>query len=270
MSAEYISYPPRPTGGETSNDTRLHVLIFFVPGNPGLIGYYEPFLSALRDLIDSSPSINIPEESGISFHIYGQNLRGFSDNDHEPFTSCRKPYNLEQQIEHTLRGLSSQRIRVPGPEDNYKLFDRVLLIGHSVGSFIALEICHRVLQDPALAPDLNGRLNSGILLFPTIDHIADSPSGQKLNLLRQTPLLGANAYRIAQGFLHLWPYGMLHGFVSRVLGFPPHAADITTRWLKSRDGVWQSLHLGMGIYSYSPFLCLTILIFAPNSPPDVN
>jgi hypothetical protein len=253
MSVEHISYSPRSTGGKATNGAQRHVLIFFVPGNPGLIEYYKPFLSALRDLIDSNPSLNNPEESGVSLHIYGQSLRGFSDDDHEPFTSRRKPYSLEQQVEHTIRGLSSQRVRVPGSEDNDKLFDAVLLIGHSVGSFIALEICHRVLQDPALAPDLNGRLNSGILLFPTIDHIADSPSGQKLDLLRQTPLLGDNAYRIAQGFLRLWPYRMLHYFVRRVLGFPPHAADITTRWLKSRDGVWQSLHLGMGNCSILSF-----------------
>jgi hypothetical protein len=210
-------------------------LIFFLPGNPGLISYYDPFLSALRELIDSSASLN----TTTSFHIYGQNLAGFADHDHVPFTSRRKPYDLEFQIQYTLNGVRSLRTKSGQP------YQHVLLIGHSVGSYIALEVCHRVLRDPSLAPEL--KLTSGIFLFPTIDHIADSSSGWKLNMLRQTPLLGDNAYRIAQGFLRLWPYDALRWFVSRAMGFPPHAADVTTRWLKSRDGVWQSLHLGMGM-----------------------
>lgn len=77
-------------------------------------------------------------------------------------------------------------------------------------------------------------------------------------MLRQTPLLGDHAHRIAQGFLRLWPYDALYWFVSKTLGFPPHAAEVTTRWLKSRDGVWQSLHLGMG-------MCLTPFLLSPHS-----
>ncbi|KAI1817236.1 hypothetical protein GGS20DRAFT_534192 [Poronia punctata] len=237
MNVEHISLPPPTTG--ITEDTK-NVLIYFIPGNPGLIGFYKPFLSTLRELIDTNPSL-AAEKSKTAFHIYGQNLVGFSDDDHEPFTSSHKPYNLEQQIEHTLRAVSAQRTG-----QGQKPFDRVILIGHSVGAFIALEVFHRIVEDPTLEPELNNeRLSCGIMLFPTIDHIADSPNGKRMDLLRRTPILGDNAYRIARGFLRLVPYAMLHGFVGRVLGFPSHAADITTRWLKSRDGVWQTLHLAM-------------------------
>ncbi|KAI1161626.1 hypothetical protein F5B18DRAFT_432141 [Nemania serpens] len=239
MTAEHISYPSRSSAGGgssgSSHDSQ-HVLIFFVPGNPGLIGYYVPFLSALRDLLDANVSLN-----PIAFHIHGQNLAGFADQDHEPFTSQRKPYDLEHQIQHILKTTSA--LRIESGARRGQPYDRVLLVGHSVGAYIALETCHRVLRDPVLAPDL--RLASGILLFPTIERIAESPSGWKLNMLRQIPLLGDHAHRIAQGFLRLWPYDALHWFVSRTLGFPPHAAEVTTRWLKSRDGVWQALHLGI-------------------------
>ncbi|KAI0196790.1 hypothetical protein EV127DRAFT_417738 [Xylaria flabelliformis] len=242
MSADHLSYPPR-LGGDISNNNNNNnnnnsqdVLVFLVPGNPGLIGYYAPFLSALRDLLDATTSFK-----AIDFHIHGQSLAGFVDGDHEPFTSRRKPYDLEYQIQRIVKTVSSLRIE-SGPKQGQP-YDHVLLIGHSVGAYIVLETCHRVLRDPCLAPEL--KLTSGILLFPTIDHIADSPSGWKLNMLRQTPLLGDNAYRIAQGFLRLWPYDTLYWFVSKTLGFPQHAAEVTTRWLKSRDGVWQSLHLGM-------------------------
>ncbi|KAI0403359.1 hypothetical protein F4802DRAFT_571912 [Xylaria palmicola] len=236
MNADHLSYPSRSSGTGGSNDASQHVLVFFVPGNPGLIRFYAPFLSALRDLLDADASL-----STVDFHIHGQNLAGFAEEDHEPFTSKQKPHDLEFQIQHILQSVSSLRVG-SGPKQGQP-YDHVLLIGHSVGAYIALETCRRVLRDPALAPAL--RLASGILLFPTIDHIADSPNGWKLNMLRQTPLLGDHAYRVAQGFLRLWPYAAVHWFVSRALGHPPHAADVTARWLKSRDGVWQSLHLGM-------------------------
>ncbi|KAI2643734.1 hypothetical protein GGS21DRAFT_497928 [Xylaria nigripes] len=238
VTVDHLSYPSRSSGtnSNTSADNLLQVLVFFVPGNPGLIGYYAPFLAALRDLLDANTALN-----SINFHIHGQNLSGFVDGDHEPFTFKRKPYDLEYQIQHTLNALRALSIE-SGPRQG-KPYDHVLLIGHSVGAYIALETCHRVLRDSSKDPDL--RLSSGIFLFPTIDHIASSPSGWKLNILRQTPLLGKNAHRIAQGFLRLWPYNAVYWFIERTLGFPPHAADVTTRWLKSRDGVWQSLYLGM-------------------------
>ncbi|KAI1171756.1 hypothetical protein F4777DRAFT_36513 [Nemania sp. FL0916] len=243
MHSDRLSYPSPAdaagTSGSTSHSASHHVLIYFVPGNPGLIDYYAPFLSSLRSFIDGNTAL-----SSVNFHIHGQNLAGFIDSDHEPFTSQHKPYDLEYQIQHVLKIVSSLRIESSGPR-HASPYDHVLLIGHSVGAYIALEVCHRVLRDPALAPSLSQTLTSGILLFPTIENIADSPSGWKLNMLRQTPLLGDHAYRIAQGFLRLWPHDALRAFVGRVLGFPPHAAHVTTRWLKSRDGVWQSLFLGM-------------------------
>ncbi|KAI0505155.1 hypothetical protein F5B22DRAFT_535666 [Xylaria bambusicola] len=237
MNDDYLSYPARSNSTITSDPNSQHILVFFVPGNPGLIGYYAPFLSTLRDLLDSNASL----AATTNFHIHGQNLAGFIDEDHEPFTSQRKPHNLEYQIQHILTTVTS--LRTPSGPKQGQPYDHVLLVGHSVGAYIALETCHRVLRDPSLAP--HTKLSSGILLFPTIEHITDSSNGWKLNMLRQTPLLGDNAYRVAQGFLRLWPYDTLHWFVSKALGFPPHAADVTTRWLKSRDGVWQALHLGM-------------------------
>ncbi|KAJ8106807.1 hypothetical protein ONZ43_g6934 [Nemania bipapillata] len=111
MDTNHLSYPSQSSGASTSTSSgsgsgsdsssdngAQHVLIFFVPGNPGLIGYYGPFLSALRDLLDANVSRN-----AINFHIHGQNLAGFIDQDHEPFTSHRKPYNLEFQIQHIFK-----------------------------------------------------------------------------------------------------------------------------------------------------------------------
>ncbi|OTA76855.1 hypothetical protein M434DRAFT_87908 [Hypoxylon sp. CO27-5] len=236
-TTHFLSYPPKlPQGKTVDTSESRDILVFFISGNPGLIDYYEPFFLALRGVIDEIESLQ-----NTRFQIYGQDLAGFNDNDHEAFTAQRKPYNLEYQIQHTLVTLRKLRVEL-GPRSGCP-YNEVLLIGHSVGAYIALELFHRLLQNQDLAPHLN--LTSGILLFPTIHHISSSPSGRKLDLLRRTPVLGENAYRIAQTFLHLAPQSTLHWIVRSVMGFPPHAAEVTTRWLKSRDGVWQALHMGM-------------------------
>lgn len=130
MSADHLSYPSRSNGTSNNADSQ-NVLIFFVPGNPGLIGYYAPFLSALRDLLEATASLK-----AISFHIHGQNLAGFTDEDHEPFTSRRKPHDLEYQIQHILQTVSGLRIASGGPKQGQP-YDHVVLTGHSVGAYIA-------------------------------------------------------------------------------------------------------------------------------------
>ncbi|KAI1637599.1 hypothetical protein F4809DRAFT_604349 [Biscogniauxia mediterranea] len=295
----HLSYPPPPLeregngedeGGQQAAEKPREVLIYFIPGNPGLIDYYEPFLTTLRELLDTSPS---PSSSSASlsssssrtatttgrprFHIYGQDLAGFNDGAHrEPFTSRRPPHDLEYQIQHSLAALrrlcfgvpetTAAAAEAPGQKEPERTsYDEVLLVGHSVGAYIALELCHRVLKAssgiltpapaptstpsssaaPSAAQQQHPRLDAAVLLFPTIEHIARSPSGWKLDLLRRTPVLGARAHRVARGFLGLWPAGALRWFVGRVLGFPPPAAAATARWLKTPDGVWQALHMGM-------------------------
>lgn len=233
MAIHSLSYPA-PAASDTAS--ARNVLIFFISGNPGLIDYYGPFFENLRSFIDSSPSLK-----STLLHIYGQDLAGFHDQDHTPFDSQHPPHNVEYQISNSLEVLSGLRIE-NGPGKG-KPYDEVLLMGHSVGSYIALQIFHRLLKDPSLAPHLD--LKAGVLLFPTIEHIGRSPQGLKLDLLRRTPVIGPNAHLIAQGFLRLWPYNALYWFVSKILGFPPHAATVTTKFLKSRDGVWQALHMGM-------------------------
>ncbi|KAL2165784.1 hypothetical protein VTG60DRAFT_3827 [Thermothelomyces hinnuleus] len=230
--------------------TRRQCLIYLIPGNPGLVAYYEPFLKTLRQLLDERE-----KEAGYryAFHIYGRNLLGFDDGDHEPrfgtttASGARtEPFTLEDQI----RGVCGS---VPAVNNDTlgdgRTFDQVILIGHSVGAYIALEAFHRHHQarlETAGASDplASVNLRSGILLFPTVSHIARSSSGQKLNLLRTTPLLDRTAHHVAKGFVSLWPVWILDAIVSRVMGFPEHAVAATLRFLTSADGIWQALHMG--------------------------
>jgi pimeloyl-ACP methyl ester carboxylesterase len=228
-----------PGDQNPASETR-HVLVYFISGNPGLIDYYQPFLSTLHTLLD--PSSRLVRSRPVSVHIRGRNLAGFDDDDHDkPFSELNPPHDLEYQISHILSDIASVSIEVDGPRRGTP-FDDVIVIGHSVGSFITLEIFHRHLHRHPEIQKVN--LRAGILLFPTITHIAQSPSGRKLDLIRSTPFLDRNAHRIAKWFVDLWPSAALQWIVRRVLGFPPHAAEVTVRFLRSRDGIWQAIHLG--------------------------
>ena len=243
----FLEYP----SANRDDLTRRQCLIFMIPGNPGLINYYAPFFSTLRQLLDEKES---KEGCGNSFHIYGRNLLGFDDRDHEPAFGTStggaktEPFSLDEQI----RCLCEQVQRVSTSTlPNGRVFDEVVLIGHSVGSYMALEIFNRHHQARAQVngqgnSDLLGsvQLKAGILLFPTITHIAKSGSGQKLDLIRRNTFLARSAHHIAKGFVDLWPRWALGTIVRRVLGFPEHAAAATMRFLASRDGIWQALHMG--------------------------
>lgn len=247
---------------------RRQCLVFFIPGNPGLIGYYTPFLSTLRQLLDETEG---RDGCGYAFHIYGRNLLGFDDRDHEPAFGTTtaggvrvEPYTLEDQIralcEH-VGEVNRSALRGAAAGGRGRAFDKVVLIGHSVGAYMVLEMFNRHHQarrrrgedgdawqrtegSAVLDSLASVELTAGILLFPTVSHIARSSSGQKLDLIRQTPLLDRSAHRIAKAFADLWPRWVLDAIVRRLLGFPEHAARATVRFLTSRDGIWQALHMG--------------------------
>lgn len=226
--------------------TRAPTLIYFIPGNPGLVDFYKPFLGELKDMLESSDACEKRQ-----YHIYGENLAGFSDDDHEPFSSDRPPRDLEYQIRHKIKSLSELRVgsgpsplrAQDGGAEIGQPYHDVILMGHSVGAYIALEVYHRLMNKPDLAPDVD--VTAAILLFPTIEHIAQSANGQRLDLLRRTPVLGKAAPYIATAFLKIWPHSALEWFIRTVLGYPHEPAAVATNWLKSRDGLWQTLHLGM-------------------------
>lgn len=232
---------PSPTVGHDPQTRQC--LIYFITGNPGLIDYYGPFLSHLRTLLNTIESQN--QNQKVAFHIYGRNLAGFDDTDHpQPFnTTSNPPHDVEYEVQSCLKHLvAANSISTPGPRQGQP-FDEVILMGHSLGTYIALELFHRHLHDPAVAPGLN--LKSGILLFATISHLARSPKGVQLDALRRTPLLRTYTPVLARALLSVLPTPLIRWVTRHVLGMSPHGVEATTRFLTSRDGVHQALYLGM-------------------------
>lgn len=257
---------------------RKHCVVYFISGNPGLIDYYDPFMATLRTLIDddisgvnnfsadfSGYSTISGRKRDVSIHIIGKNLSGFNDTEHEPFSASSPPHDLEAQITHTAIHLADLEVEIetlgsgilPEAKKNKKERkarkpDEVVLVGHSVGAYIALEIMHR--QYLHHKASQNGsknepwsslpRLRAAILLFPTVTHIARSPSGRKMSMLRSIPVLANYAPSIARAILWCVPDLLLQGVLQYWLGMSAHGADVTQHWLRSRDGVWQALYMG--------------------------
>lgn len=124
----------------SNNPPASHHLIFFITGNPGLIGYYQTFLGTLQTLLSSTQTRHVPTDAKDVFDIHGQSLAGFGDA--EPHSSRTYPYSLEEVIESSLESLGELCIQ-QGPRQGQP-YDSVIMIGHSVGKvpiFAAIFLC---------------------------------------------------------------------------------------------------------------------------------
>ncbi|KIP12066.1 hypothetical protein PHLGIDRAFT_62635 [Phlebiopsis gigantea 11061_1 CR5-6] len=127
----------------------------FVPGNPGLLDWYTPFLAALY------------EKSQGRLNILAHALVGHTPN----LQSCHENISattLSAQVEHLLEVVDAVKDR----------YDHVVLAGHSVGSWIALQALKQ----------RNQSINAIFLLFPTISGIADTPNAHRLSPLFKAPI----------------------------------------------------------------------------------
>lgn len=149
-------------------------LIFMITGNPGLISYYEPFLSTLNTLLSSSPS---------KFYISGYSLAGFDFAARGLSGASPSLVGLQQQIDHVEHMLFKQVDALRRSIGPRHICPKVILIGHSVGAYILLELIrhHRTKIDEG---ENDFDLIGGILLFPTITHIAQSQQGRIYNVSR--------------------------------------------------------------------------------------
>ena len=241
-----------PSTGSIGGKTQRY-LIYFMPGNPGLIQYYQPFLSRLHTLLSNSSRT---EFSG--FHICGHSHWGFEcAQDGKISKPPKYPLGLEQQIksqeERLYQHIDSHRKRTGNNP-------KVILMGHSVGCYMLLELIQRhrnKIEEGEEDFDLIG----GVLLFPTITHIAKSPLGMvfgvrtfdflqglRLNLVSHQKILQIPYFpliigTIAKTLSSLVPESFLHRLVKLITRFPEYAAATTTSFIRSPMGVRQALQV---------------------------
>ncbi|PKX97045.1 bifunctional triacylglycerol lipase/ester hydrolase [Aspergillus novofumigatus IBT 16806] len=222
-----------------STPSSSQVTIFMISGNPGLVGYYHTFLSLLADKLGSrgAQSKSQSRSHACDFQIYGHSLGGFELDDPENLDAGKRLFDLEDQICYVQGKLDGF---LAGAETKQK----VILVGHSVGAYIAMEILrrHRERSDArartgAGADRADFDIVGGIMLFPTVVDIAKSPSGRKLTLALVVGFL-------ARVLAMLLPGNLLQGLIKNVMGSPPDSAvETTAALLKSKRGVRQALHM---------------------------
>ena len=230
-------------------------LIYFLPGNPGVIQYYQPFLSRLHNLLSNSSTTESSR-----FYICGYSYKGFESTQVGKSKPPRYPLSLEQQIgtqEQLLYGhIKSHR---ESHRNHTGENPKVILMGHSVGCYMLLELIqqHRDKIEEGGEEDFD--LIGGILLFPTITDLAKSPLGRVVGVRTFDPLLGFQLNltstqiilqipyfpiimgTIAKTLSSLVPHSFLHWLVKLVTRFPEYAATSTTSFIKSPMGVRQAL-----------------------------
>ncbi|SCV06056.1 LANO_0H21132g1_1 [Lachancea nothofagi CBS 11611] len=128
----------------SSDKDNVHLFVF-IPGNPGLIEYYEPFLNQIH-------------EKNPEWEMLGISHAGMNSCD----TIECPVYSLQEQITHKIKVIN-----------NYTWQSRPLIImGHSVGAFMVQKI--------AMAAKLMGKVTRLGLLTPTVIDIHKSEKGLKL------------------------------------------------------------------------------------------
>ena len=158
--------------------------IFFITGNPGCIEYYRTFLTLL-----AANLFNVTQKNkDLSFNVFGQSLANFDGrkNSSTSLWGGKKVLGLQDQIDFVERELNSY---IRTEEDlNISLGDdpsgrvRVILIGHSVGAYICMEILRRRKERGKQVSHNREERSSSIIgfigLWPTITWIGRSRSGK--------------------------------------------------------------------------------------------
>lgn len=137
-----------------NNNSKIPLVIVIVPGNPGPITLYDKFSETLNSLT-SVPVWGISHTG----HVRQDDNKGLK---HPSKDDC----GLEKQILHKIDFLR---------DEVFPRADKVILIGHSIGCYIILQIMERMQSD---------QLVNGILLFPTIERMSSTPQGKVM-----TPVL---------------------------------------------------------------------------------
>ncbi|KAK2749821.1 hypothetical protein FQN57_005235 [Myotisia sp. PD_48] len=345
-SSKFESYITQNEFLNISGDSALSpdsTLIYFIPGNPGLLGYYQLFLSLLSSNLTSEQDSTSdvleptrvdsrtypPPPLASDYNIRTETKRKRENNENNEQGEDRPSHASHNEFNFVVRGRSLGGFEVPEAKDatsigektrakrrktgektaKKQLYDlneeiafmerdfetfaqdwreavqekhgmqqkpraRVIMIGHSVGTYITMEIMRRRREkikigdkmhfdtrpsshesevDGEWTEEDDRRLYNyddgidvigGIMLFPTVVDIAKSPSGRILTMLQNIPYLPLTASLLARILVSILPHSVLSRVVSCVMKSPrKEAVDVTIAMLRNPSIIRQALHL---------------------------
>lgn len=171
--------------------SRPDALILVIPGNPGVVGFYATFMQTIYRAFNSR------------FPVWAVSHAGHcAPPDHMDMVADASlaaeldVFGINGQIQHKLAFL---RKNVPRETP-------LVLIGHSIGCYIILEMMKR-------EPEL--KVSKAVMLFPTIERMAVTPQGRAV-----TPLICQMRYvsYLPVFLLSLLPESLKNTLVKLVLG----------------------------------------------------
>ncbi|KAK0456622.1 hypothetical protein EV421DRAFT_78417 [Armillaria borealis] len=180
-------------------------VILFKPGNPGLVEFYVPFLSVIREKYHSNNlAILAHSHLGHSFAL--------------PYSHC----GLSSQVQGGIEAVDAL-------VGYYGKSVRIVIITHSIGCWISLQVLKA-------RPENIANLH---LITPTIRHIADTPNGRSLSWLFH-PLPRIVASKLTSIFGTYIPT-----FLLKVLfwDWPAHQITVLQRLLNSPESVLACLEM---------------------------
>ncbi|KAI0312434.1 hypothetical protein OF83DRAFT_1067168, partial [Amylostereum chailletii] len=150
-------------------DSSPSTIAIFIPGTLGLTGFYASFLSALHTAASaSSPSFALLAHTHLGFH-------GSTDASDPSRLPAAENVGVTAQVEallavHDALLPAGSGARGPRP--------RIVLIGHSIGAWLATQVLRA----------RPGTVDGAFLLFPTLSDMAGTPRGRTLWPLFRRPV----------------------------------------------------------------------------------
>lgn len=155
-ATQVLKFGPWRDLQKTSDEEAPPKLLFLIiPGNPAVVGFYKTFMQSLYCGFNKEYPVWAISHAGHCSPPRGMDMT--DEHDHQ----TDDVFGLNGQIEHKLFFL---RQNVPADV-------KLVLIGHSIGCYIILEMMKR-------SPEL--KVLKSILLFPTIERMAQSPQGKMM------------------------------------------------------------------------------------------
>lgn len=138
-------------------------LLVIIPGSPGMGHFYVPFASRLFDMCEGMFDVSVISHAGHSPGHYKDVsnifLTGCQTKDEKSSVDDNVTdwYSLKDQIAHKLAFI----------EEEAKTRDSVILLGHSIGCWIILQMLKKL--DPE-------KISRVFFLFPMIEKMAQTPN----------------------------------------------------------------------------------------------
>ena len=185
------------------------VHLFLITGNPGTVHFYLHFLSHLHRL------------SSGALHIHSLSFAGHQSRATlERSVSSQPLYDLKEQTNiwaaYLIEWLERQKEADGGQP-------AVVLCGHSIGAWIALELMDRLGSD---------RILHSLLLFPTLSQMSRTPAGRRLRL---TFAYGRPVLVPLAGLLAALVPAVLLRFVARYVVLASHPRTTNNRRVELED-----------------------------------